>query len=158
MSKRKRNKAPNRNLRIASTALFLLIVLWFIISIVNNRNPLSVLQGGLSKISNDESSQLLEQIAQKDSLIAELKSKLANYEGANINRRALVIIDSETLNMRSGPSLSSNIITKIPANSEVQLLYYDVNTFYIDAEAGKWARIKYGGNDGWVWGNYLREI
>ena len=68
------------------------------------------------------------------------------------------MIDSETLNMRSGPSLSSSIVLRIPANAEVNIMYFDTQTFYLNGEAGRWCRISYAGTEGWAWGNFIREI
>ncbi len=156
--KRRVDQKTRKLLRWLYLIVFSVIVIWFVISIIQQRNPLDILQSGYAKISYEQSNNLEQQLAEKDSIITELQNKLAVYEGSNINRRALVIINSESLNMRAGPTLSSNIIIKIPANAEVQLLYYDSKTFYINNEAGKWARIKYGDVEGWVWGNFLREI
>ena len=70
----------------------------------------------------------------------------------------MVIIDSETMNMRSKPSLISEIIMRIPANSEVEIMYYDTETFFLENKADKWCRIKYAGTEGWVWGNFIEEF
>jgi uncharacterized protein YgiM (DUF1202 family) len=158
MRKRGAKDQGKKNLRIIYTTLFILVVGWFVISIIKKENPLKILKGGFSKLSDNSTLSLQDQLAEKDSIIAELESRLAAYEGNGISRRALVIINSETLNMRQGPSLESNIIQKIPANSEVRLMYYDTNTYYIEGESGKWAHIVYAGQEGWVWGNYIREI
>ena len=158
MNKRKRAKQPNKTVRAIYAVIFVGIITWLLISIIKKQNPLNVLAGSISNISSNSDSSWESQIAEKDSIIADLRNRLAAYEGSQINRRALVIIDSETLNMRSGPSLGSNILEKIPANSEIQLLYYDNNTYYINSEAGKWAKVIYAGIEGWVWGNYIREI
>ncbi len=157
--KRRKEKKGKKLLSWIYVLLFGLIAIWFVISIVKKKNPLEILQGGFTEISTNSTTSLQAQIAEKDSIITELRNRLAAYEGNSLeSRRALVIINSETLNMRSGPSLNTDILKKIPANSEVSLLYYDSNTYYIDNQAGKWAKIKYGGFEGWVWGNYIREI
>lgn len=158
MRKRGAKDQGKKILKIIYTTIFLLVVGWFVISIIKKENPLKILIGGFSKISNNSTLSLQDQLAEKDSIIAELESRLAAYEGNGTSRRALVIINSETLNMREGPSLESNIIHKIPANSEVMLMYYDTNTYYIKGESGKWAHIIYSGQEGWVWGNFIREI
>ena len=157
--RRKRDSKNSKLINYIYIFVFMIITAWLLISIIQKKNPLNILKGGLSELSENATTKLQQQLIEKDSIINELQNRLAAYEGSRVNsRRALVIIESETLNMRSGPSLSSDIIEKIPANSEVELLYYDSNTFYIDSQAGKWARINYAGTEGWVWGNYLREI
>lgn len=158
MNRRGGKEQGKRIFRLLYVSLFVLVVIWFVISIVKKKNPLDILSGGFSKMTNNSTLSLRDQIAEKDSIIAELESRLAAYEGQSVNRRAIVIINSETLNMREGPSLETNILLKIPANAEVNLMYYDTNTYYIDNEAGKWARISYADTEGWVWGNFIREI
>jgi len=158
MKRRKENKGK-KLLGWLYLVLFALVVIWFVVSIVKKKNPLDVLQGGFSQLSHNSTTALQREILQKDSIIEELRNRLAAYEGKQIDpRRALVIISTDALNMRSGPSLNTNILAKIPANSEILLLYYDSNTFYIDNQSGKWAYIRYGDTEGWVWGNYIREI
>lgn len=157
--KRKQKSSKVNILKYIYIFVFILLVVWLVLSIVQKKNPLNVLKGSISELSHNSTTELQKQIAEKDSIISELENKLAVYEGSKTNnRRALVIIDSESLNMRSGPSLNSNIVDKIPANTEVQLLYFDSNTYYIDSQPGQWARIIYGESEGWVWGNYIREI
>lgn len=158
MAKKSTGRKSSRVFRILYLVIFLLIALWFIISIVQKRNPLELLQGSLGHLSNSSTASLQKQIAQKDSIIRELENRLASYEGSQINRRALVIINTDYLNMRAGPTLESDILVKIPANAEVKLQYYDVNTYYIEGKSGRWAHILYAGQEGWVWGNYIREI
>lgn len=94
----------------------------------------------------------------KDSIIAELEKKLASYEGMGSYKRGLVIVDSPTLNLRSGPSLSSDVVMRIPANAEVEIMFYDTETFYLNSKPGKWCRIRYAGTEGWAWGNFINEI
>ena len=70
----------------------------------------------------------------------------------------MVIIDSETMNMRSKPSLISDIVMRIPANAEVEVMFYDTETFFLDSKAGKWCKIRYAGTEGWAWGNFIEEV
>lgn len=157
MKRKKKNKAfPFA--RYIAIALFIAVAAWLITSIIQKRNPLDLAQTGISQLNKNSTAALNQQIAEKDSIIAELKNKLSAYEGQRLDRRALVIIDTESLNMRNGASLDANIITKIPANSEVMLHYYDTNSYFIAGRSGQWAYISYAGQEGWVWGNYIREI
>ncbi len=70
-------------------------------------------------------------------------------------RKARVIIDSETVNVRSEASLTSDIEFQIPNGSEVEVLFFDTEKYYLDGRQGKWCKIKYAGSEGWVWGNFL---
>ena len=127
-------------------------------SIFTQKSPIEVLSSTFSKIPTPASSALQAELLEKDSIIADLKKKLATFEGMGNYKRGLVIIDSPTLNMRSGPSLSSDVVLRIPANSEVEILFYDTQTYYLNGKAGKWCRIKYAGKEGWAWGNFINEI
>ena len=122
------------------------------------KSPVEVLSSTFSKIPTPASSALQEEIMKKDSIIAELEKKLATYEGMGNYKRGMVIIDSPTLNLRSGPSLSSDVVMRIPANAEVEIMFYDTETFYLNSKPGKWCRIRYAGNEGWAWGNFINEI
>jgi uncharacterized protein YgiM (DUF1202 family) len=158
MNRRYGEKERNQILKWASYIIFAIIVLWLLASIIIKKSPIDLLSSTFSKIPSPTSNSMQEELMQKDSIINELKLRLEAYEGKGNYGRALVIIDSETLNMRSGPSLTSEIVTKIPANSEVEILFYDTQTYYLNSLPGKWARIKYAGQEGWVWGNFIREI
>ncbi len=97
-------------------------------------------------------------IAEKDSIISALETKLAKYESQAGYKRGMVIVDSETMNLRSEPSLVSNIVMKIPANAEVDVIFYDTKTYYLKGKAGKWCKIRYAGTEGWAWGNFIEEF
>lgn len=100
-----------------------------------------------------------ELLIQKDSIIAGLEAQLSNRQKAQLrSNRGMVIIESQTLNLRDKPSLASSILMKIPANSEVEILYYDDKTYYLENLPGKWCRIRYADKEGWVWGNYIKEF
>ena len=122
------------------------------------KSPVALLSNTFSKIPTPISNAIQQELLEKDSIIAELQKKLATFEGRGNFKRGLVFIDSPTLNLRSGPSLTSNIAMKIPANAEVEILFYDTETFYLNSKPGKWCRIRYVGNEGWVWGNFVNEI
>lgn len=135
-----------------------MIAIWLIISIILKKSPSEVLSNTFSKIPTPSTSALQQELAEKDSIIELLNKKIQSYEGSGSYKRGIVIVDSPTLNMRSGPSLSSDVVLRIPANAEVQILYYDTQTYYLNSVAGKWCRIKYAGTEGWAWGNFINEI
>jgi len=138
--------------------LFGLVTIWLLISIITQQSPTDVLSSFFSKLPNPVTKNQELLIIQKDSLITELETKLADCEGTTKFKRGMVIIDSETMNMRSKPSLISEIVMRIPANSEVEVMYYDTETFFLEDKAGKWCKIKYAGTEGWVWGNFIEEF
>ncbi len=160
MIKKKRygQKPTNPFLRWGYIVVFGLIALWLLLSIFMQKSPVELLSTTFSKIPTPVSSALQQEILEKDSIIAELQKKLATFEGRGNFKRGMVIIDSPTLNLRSGPSLTSAIVMKIPANAEVEILFYDTETFYLNSKPGKWCRIRYVGNEGWVWGNFVNQI
>ena len=137
--------------------LFGIVAIWLISSIITKKSPADVVRSVFSKLPSSTSVSCEELLSQKDSIIRSLELELSKSTGTQ-SSRAMVIIDSQTLNMRSKPSLNSTVLLKIPANAEVQIMYYDSKTFYLDNEPGKWCKITYAGSKGWVWGNYIKEF
>jgi len=99
---------------------------------------------------------LLFQISIKDNLIDSLQTSLKKYEKINIHKKALVDVEQGTLNMRSEPQLVSSIIAKIPDSSLVDVLYFDTKVYYLGGKSGRWCKIKYADQDGWVWGGFIK--
>ena len=113
------------------------------------RNPLSVssLYQGRSIRENNGICQ--------NKLIDSLQVRLSGYIENFGPGRAKIDVSVEALNMRSEPSLSGDVLSRIPNGSIVGVLYFDDKEEYLDGATGKWCRIKYIGQEGWVWGNYL---
>jgi len=151
----------NRNIlfRWLYFVLFAIISIWLLSSIITKKSPSETLKNLFTKLpasTEDPVDSII--TAQKDSVIQSLKLQLAQCRGEVSYGRAMVLIESSTLNLRSQPSLGSKILLKIPANSEVDVLYYDNKTYYLEGKPGKWCRIKYADTEGWAWGNYIKEI
>ncbi len=151
-------KQTNPILKWGYLILFGLVSLWLIVSIISQESPTQVLGNFFSKIPNPASEDRIALIAEKDSIIASMTKRLEKCEGSTKFKRGMVIVDSETMNMRSKPSLISEILLRIPANSEVEVMFYDTQTFFLDNKAGKWCKIKYAGTEGWAWGNFIEEF
>lgn len=156
--KRYGQKQLNPLFKWGYVVVFSLVSLWLVVSIFSQQSPTQVLGSFFSKLPNPVAESRVLLIAEKDSVINSLNEKLALCEGTTKFKKGMVIIDSETMNMRSKPSLISEIIMRIPANSEVEIMYYDTETFFLENKAGKWCRIKYAGTEGWVWGNFIEEF
>ena len=151
-------KQSNPLYRWIYLVLFAFISIWLITSIIIQKSPTEVLSSFFSAIPNPglKNKEIL--IAEKDSLISDLESRLANCEGQSRFKRGMVIVESETMNLRSEPSLVSNILMRNPANAEVDVMFYDTKTYYLKGKAGKWCKIKYAGTEGWAWGNFIEEF
>jgi len=159
MSKfRKGSKKNNSIFRWLYIVLFSLVVIWLLSAIILGKSPTEVLSSAFSKIPNPTAQAITLEVEKKDSTIVALQEQLDKCMGSGGLKRGLVIIDSPTLNMRNEPSLSAGVEMRIPANSEVRILFYDTETYYLEGIAGKWVKIKYAGTEGWVWGNFIREI
>ena len=139
-------------------SFFCLISIWLIVSIVLQKNPTEILSSAFSKIPTPSDSQNKNIIIQKDSIITSLEKQLSDCRSSGSFAKAIVIIDGNSLNMRSEASLNSDVVMKIPASSEVEIMFYDSETYYLNGQSGQWCRIRYAGTQGWVWGNFLREI
>lgn len=151
-------KQSNPILRWAYIVVFGLIAIWLITSIIAQKSPTEVLSSFFSKLPNPTTANQAKQIAEKDSIIASLQAKLDALEGHGKFKKGMVIVESETMNLRSEPSLVSNVVMRIPANSEVEVMFYDTKTYYLNGKAGKWCKIRYAGVEGWAWGNFIEEF
>jgi len=151
-------KQTNPIFRWAYLVLFSLTAIWLLTSIITKKSPLEVLSSFFSALPNPavKNQELL--ILQKDSLITILEDKLSACEGLGKYKKGMIIVDSETMNLRSEPSLASSVVMRIPANSEVEVMFYDTKTYYLNSKAGKWCKIKYAGTEGWAWGNFIQEF
>ena len=151
-------KRTNPLIKWGYMVLFGAVSLWLLISIITKQSPTNVLSSFFSKLPNPVTKNQELLLIQKDSLIAALETELQDCKGTSKFKRGLVIIDSETMNMRSKPSLISDIVLRIPANSEVEIMFYDTETFFLEGKAGKWCKIRYAGTEGWVWGNFIQAF
>jgi len=98
---------------------------------------------------------LVKELDSKNKLIDSLSSKLKTYEKINIHKKALVNVETGTLNMRDKPILASSIIARIPDSSFVDVLYFDTKTYYLGGKSGRWCKIKYADQEGWVWDGFI---
>jgi len=106
----------------------------------------------IGSMSSSELQQLVIKLkSEKDSLMGVVN----DYKERFGHTTATVSVDNTTLNMRSEPTLQSQVILKVPNQSSVTVLEFDIQETYIDGSKGRWCRINYAGTIGWVWGNYL---
>jgi len=156
--KRYGQKQTNPIFRWAYLVIFSLTTIWLVTSIITKKSPLEVLSSFFSSLPNPaiKNQELL--IVRKDSIISALEEKLEACEGLGKYKKGIIIVDSETMNLRSEPSLVSSVVMRIPANSEVEVMFYDTQTFYLNGKAGKWCKIRYAGTEGWAWGNFIQEF
>lgn len=151
-------KQRNPILRWAYIVVFGVLAIWLATSIIAQKSPTEVLSSFFSKLPNPTTKNQAILIAEKDSIIASLQAKLDALEGQGKFKKGMVIVESETMNLRSEPSLVSNVVMRIPANSEVEVMFYDTKTYYLNGKAGKWCKIRYAGVEGWAWGNFIEEF
>lgn len=156
--KRYGQKQSNPIFRWIYLILFSLTSIWLITSIITKKSPLDVLSSFFSSLPNPHVKNQEVLILQKDSIISSLEEKLSACQGQGKYKRAMIIVDSETMNLRSEPSLVSSVVMRIPANSEVEVMFYDTKTYYLNGKAGKWCKIRYAGTEGWAWGNFVQEL
>ena len=157
--KRYGEKSSNSIFRWLYFVIFGIISIWLLSSIILKESPANVIRNIFSNMPGSDEIPCETLLVQKDSIIQELQSQLDNFGKTSFtSKRGIVIIDSQTLNMRDKPSLTSGILLKIPANTEVEVLYFDSQVFYLEGLPGRWCKIKYADQEGWVWGNYIKEI
>jgi len=102
--------------------------------------------------------ELIQKIEDAQTTISNLETQLANCQNDDGYTKGIIETSSPTLNLRSEPSLESAILLKIPTQSKVSILYYDERELVLDGAMGKWCRVIYAEQEGWVWGNYIKEI
>jgi len=140
-------------------ASFVIIIVWFIVSIIMNKSPIALFDKSILKHSSllgtNNNIGKTSTLIGKDSLISELKTQLAICKGEKTYKKARVNIESVFLNMRTQPSLNSKVIIHIPADAVIDVMYYDTKTYYIEGEPGQWCKVRYAEKEGWVWGNYV---
>jgi len=103
-------------------------------------------------------SELKSIIESKQDLADSLAFELKEIQNKSPYRTALVKTTANSLNLRAEPSLSSEVVIQIPDSSAVEILYFDEKVLVLDGIAGKWCKVKYADQQGWVWGNYLEIL
>jgi len=166
MSKKRYGTKSDRNIfQWIYFALFGLITVWLLSSIFFQKSPVALLKSISSKTKQiiPESTivpydSLVIRLNRKEQELSAITKKLEICKGEKNFKKALIDIESNNVNMRAKPSLSSDIVLKIPDSSVVQIQYYDTEKFILDGKYGRWCRIIYANEEGWVWGNFLKEL
>lgn len=160
-NRRRRNDSEG-NKFILPIALALLC-LWILASSLKGKSPTELFSEVYywvvgSDSPNKSRAELKSIIQTKDLKIDSLASELTEIKNKSPYRTALVKTSANSLNLRSEPNLSSDVVIKIPDSSAVKILYYDEEVLVLDGETGKWCKVKYADKEGWVWGNYLEMV
>lgn len=100
---------------------------------------------------------LLNVLEQRDKTIDSLNLLIQDFSVIRKKDVAIVTIDSDKLNVRSQPSIQSEVLFQIPDSSLVNILMFDSETYVIGGESGSWCKIEFNAEQGWVWGNYLKK-
>lgn len=140
--------------------VLVLMLIWLIASSIRGKSPTELFSDVYywvigSESPNKSRSELKTIILGKEFKLDSLASVIDEMENKSPYRTAIVKTTENSLNLRSQPNLSSEVVIKIPDSSAVKILYFDEEVLVLDGEAGKWCKIKYADKEGWVWGNYL---
>jgi uncharacterized protein YgiM (DUF1202 family) len=141
-------------------AALALTLLWVLGSSLRGKSPTEFLSDIYFWVVGSESSdksraELKTIILGNEFIVDSLASALEELKNKSPYRTAIVKTTANSLNLRSEPNLSSEVVIKIPDSSAVKILYFDEEVLILDGETGKWCKIKYTDKEGWVWGNYL---
>lgn len=166
MSKKRYGTKTNKNIfQWVYMGVFGLVSIWLLSSIFFQKSPMELIKSISSKTKQiaPESTivpydSLVIRLDRKEREIGVLNKKLEICKGEKNFKKALIDIESNNVNMRSAPSLSGDIVLKIPDSSIVQIQYYDTEKYILDGKFGRWCRIIYANEEGWVWGNFLKEL
>ncbi len=155
-------KGPRKWFNYAFILLFVLLAFWLILSLIQGKNPMEVIQTAFAKEDKVEISQqetaLKKTIDRQQEIIDSLQHRLDVIEGIDGLKKAKVNVSGSHLNVRTSASIAAPLAFKINAGKEVNILEYDENTYVLDGRTGQWCKIIYMGNEGWVWANYLEVL
>jgi uncharacterized protein YgiM (DUF1202 family) len=158
----KRQKKPISKIWTwVSFVIFGVIIVLLATSLIQKKSPGKVLTTFFStkKLDSDYNTytkkDLIDIINRQTVKIDSIESRLNDYIRDFGSGRGRINVNVEALNMRSEPALSGKVIDRIPNGTIVGVLYFDSKEQYLDGATGYWCRIKYAGQEGWVWGNYL---
>ncbi len=144
--------------------IFLIILTWLLLALFMRKDPRTVVsdavysmtdRDNLISLSDDE---WRSQLQSRDKEIESLEKELSSCKNRRTHRLGMIDVENKNLNLRKEPSLSSDILLRIPDSSEVKILYFDKETFFLDDKPGNWCRVQYAEEEGWVWGNYIKII
>lgn len=164
MSRRKRShsRKTGDGYNYIYFTIFFLITAWLLSSIYFRKNPSALLKDTYLRISGqtEQVSKTAEEwnalLETKNQEILSLQDSIKALYDANPYQMATVETDQSSLNLRSDPSLSSEIVVKIPNGNQVSVMYYDDQSLMLEGKSGKWVKVKYAEFEGWVWSNYLK--
>jgi hypothetical protein len=60
--------------------------------------------------------------------------------------------------LRSEPDSNSNKITSVPFMTEVQIIEQKKEQIFLAERYGKWTKVKFDNNEGWLFGGFLCEF
>jgi len=156
---RRRKPGSESNKWILPIALAMLM-LWLIGASMKGKSPTELFSDVYywivgSDSPNKSRRELKSIIETKEMSLDSLATELEILKNKSPYRTAIVKTTANSLNLRSEPNLSSDVVIKIPDSSAVKVLYFDDEILVLDGVAGKWCKVKYADKEGWVWGNYL---
>lgn len=146
------------------TFLLVVSIIWLFLSMIADRSPLRTVSsiGEMFSESPDQISHysrdgLLNVLKQRDRTIDSLNLVIQDFSVIRKKDVAIVNIDSDKLNVRSKPSIQSEVLFQIRDSSLVNILLFDSETYVVGGESGSWCKIEFNSEVGWVWGNYLKK-
>jgi len=160
MSRRKK-KSGGSAMQWLLYLIFGLITSWLLASMYFKQSPMELFDKedpSLIKEPTINVEKLQEDNASYASQIQKLEEALKKCKGNQGYPPARINIESSYVNLREAASLSSTVIAKLPDSTLVRIMYYGTETFFLEGKQGKWCRIQYADQEGWVWGNFLEEI
>lgn len=97
-------------------------------------------------------------LAEKDKQIATLEQEIKDLKAKGTPPYAIVKTTDTGLNLRSLPSVNSDIVAKIANQEKVDILYIDNENVSLGGLSGNWVKIKTNGTQGFVFSSYLDYV
>lgn len=80
----------------------------------------------------------------------------SNNASTKFSRGVIQTEKGSNVNMRDLPTVDAEFIIKVPSGAEVIIFRYGEEA-ELNGEKGRWCRIGYNGEAGWIWGKYVKE-
>lgn len=75
----------------------------------------------------------------------------------NIYQQTMYVQASGGLRMRNAPNIKASRLTTIPNGAKISVLKEYGRTIELSGKRGKWVKITYHGQEGWVFGGFLHQ-
>jgi uncharacterized protein YgiM (DUF1202 family) len=157
----KRNSPTSSIWTWISFIVFGLLILLFGSSLIQKKSPAKILKSLFTKefVESDLNSYskevLIKMVEDQKIQIDSLRRKVNEYTELYGIAMGRINVATDALNMRSLPSISGEVLVRVPNKTMVKIIAFSEKEEFIEGASGRWCMIEYDDQEGWVWGNYV---